>query len=136
MNKNYKRILELSYINMCLKLFEAYHPQDVFSFLKSCCIMYQLDRNMIQQVTLKVMRQTYNKEHILYELCQTAAKQGASHVELRRLTRSIDGEEVPKSTYYYKVNRKYTKTTLIMTDSELEVIQQFLYNFKYLGGMV
>jgi hypothetical protein len=92
--------------------------------------MFQMDKSIVQQAILKVMRQKYNLDHVLFELCQVANRAGADNSELQRLT------NVPRSTYYYKLNKQYVPTVLIMTDKELEVITQFIYNFKYLGGIV
>ena len=134
MNKQQKQLLELYYIQLCLRLFAKFrNPADVFSFLKACCIMFQLDRDMVQQVTLKVMRQQYNVDVIIAEICYLAHCAGADVSELVRFSGR------PKSTVYRKLRqlgKDYHATCLIMTEKELVVVKDFLYNYKYLGGLI
>ena len=134
MNNKQKQLYELTYVQLCLRLFERYRqPATVFSFLKACCVMFQLDLAMIQQVTMKVMRQQYNVDDVVSELCYLSHCAGADVVELIRFSRR------PRSTVYRLLKQYrsgYRPTCLIMTEKELEIVSLFLYNYKDMGGLV
>ena len=134
MTNKQKQLYELTFIVLCMRLFERYRqPAVVFSFLKACCNMYQLDRDMLQQVILKVMRQQYNLDKVITELCYLSHRAGADVSELIKFSRR------PRSTVYRQLKESaagYTPTCLIMSSEELEVISSFLYNFRDMGGMI
>lgn len=133
MDNKQKQLYELTFIILCLRLFERYrHPAAVFSFLKSCCTMYQLDLGIVQQAIMKVMRQQYNLKYIVAEVCYLYHRAGADTSEIIKFAKR------PRSTVYKILKTQPTKksTCLIMTEKELEVIALFLYNYKDMGGMI
>lgn len=95
--------------------------------------MYQLDRDMLQQVVMKVMRQQYNLDKVLSELCYLSHRAGADVSELIKFARR------PRSTVYRQLKEYalgYTPTCLVMSEKELDTISNFLYNFKDMGGFI
>jgi hypothetical protein len=134
MTNKQKQLYELSFVVLCLRLFDRYRqPAVVFSFLKACCNMYQLDRDMLQQVVMKVMRQQYNLDKVLSELCYLSHRAGADVSELIKFARR------PRSTVYRQLKEYalgYTPTCLVMSEKELDTVSNFLYNFKDMGGFI